>query len=56
MGDYINNNFGFALVLPPTPEGFTVTKNFNIPTEPIDNKLFLTELDAIRADISDIVI
>ena len=35
MGE-INTHLGVALLLPPTPEGYTIIKPFELPTVPTD--------------------
>lgn len=43
MGEKQNNILGFALILPPTPEGYTIAKTLEIPTEPNGNELLLID-------------
>lgn len=43
MGEKQNNILDLALILPPTPEGYTMAKPFEIPTEPTGHELFLND-------------
>lgn len=43
MGEKQNNILGCVLILPPTPEGYTMSKPFEIPTEPNGHELFLND-------------
>lgn len=43
MGEKENNILGISLILPPTPEGYTMLKPFEIPTEPNGHELLLID-------------
>lgn len=45
MGEINNTHLGVALLLPPTPEGYTIFKPFEIPKETSSAKVFLNEIE-----------
>lgn len=45
MGEINNNITGLALLLPPTPEGYSIMKPFEIPKETSSAKFFLNEIE-----------